>query len=66
MIRSGVTCFADMYYFEEAVAEATADAGHARALRADGAALSRRPTRPATRTRWRARATSSSAGAATR
>jgi 5-methylthioadenosine/S-adenosylhomocysteine deaminase len=27
MIRSGVTCFADMYYFEEAVAQATADAG---------------------------------------
>lgn len=27
MIRSGTTCFADMYYFEEAVAEATADAG---------------------------------------
>jgi 5-methylthioadenosine/S-adenosylhomocysteine deaminase len=27
MIRSGITCFADMYYFEEAVAEATADAG---------------------------------------
>ncbi len=27
MIRSGVTCFADMYYFENAVAEATADAG---------------------------------------
>ncbi len=27
MIRSGVTCFADMYYFEEAVAEATAAAG---------------------------------------
>jgi 5-methylthioadenosine/S-adenosylhomocysteine deaminase len=27
MIRSGVTCFADMYYFEEAVAEAVADAG---------------------------------------
>ena len=27
MIRSGVTCFADMYYFEEAVAEATAQAG---------------------------------------
>jgi 5-methylthioadenosine/S-adenosylhomocysteine deaminase len=27
MIRSGVTSFADMYYFEEAVAEATADAG---------------------------------------
>lgn len=27
MIRSGITCFADMYYFEEAVAEATAAAG---------------------------------------
>jgi 5-methylthioadenosine/S-adenosylhomocysteine deaminase len=27
MIRSGVTCFADMYYFEEDVAKATADAG---------------------------------------
>jgi 5-methylthioadenosine/S-adenosylhomocysteine deaminase len=27
MIRSGVTCFADMYYFEEAIAEATAAAG---------------------------------------
>src|SRR5690349_4976387 len=27
MIRSGVTCFADMYYFEEAIAKATADAG---------------------------------------
>jgi 5-methylthioadenosine/S-adenosylhomocysteine deaminase len=27
MIRGGVTCFADMYYFEEAVAQATADAG---------------------------------------
>ena len=27
MIRSGVTCFADMYYFEETVATATADAG---------------------------------------
>ena len=27
MIRSGVTCFADMYYFEESVAAATADAG---------------------------------------
>lgn len=27
MIRSGVTCFADMYYFEGAVAEATAQAG---------------------------------------
>lgn len=27
MIRSGVTCFADMYYFEEHVAQATAAAG---------------------------------------
>ena len=27
MIRSGITCFADMYYFEETVAEATAEAG---------------------------------------
>src|SRR5512146_2183466 len=27
MIRSGVTCFADMYYFEEDIARATAEAG---------------------------------------
>ena len=27
MIRSGVTCFADMYYFEESIAEAVAEAG---------------------------------------
>ena len=27
MIRSGTTCFADMYYFEESVAEAAAEAG---------------------------------------
>jgi 5-methylthioadenosine/S-adenosylhomocysteine deaminase len=27
LIRSGVTCFADMYYFEDQVAEATAQAG---------------------------------------
>jgi len=27
MIRSGITCFADMYYFEETVAQAVADAG---------------------------------------
>jgi 5-methylthioadenosine/S-adenosylhomocysteine deaminase len=27
LIRSGVTCFADMYYFEDAVAQATAEAG---------------------------------------
>lgn len=27
MIRSGVTCFGDMYYYEEAVADATAEVG---------------------------------------
>ena len=27
MIRSGITCFADMYYFEDSVARATAEAG---------------------------------------
>src|SRR5512136_1867939 len=27
MIRGGVTCFADMYYFEDAVAQAAVDAG---------------------------------------
>jgi len=27
LIRSGVTCFADMYYFEEHIAQATAEAG---------------------------------------
>ncbi|MBN2147753.1 MAG: amidohydrolase family protein [Anaerolineales bacterium] len=27
LIRSGVTCFADMYYFEESIAQATAEAG---------------------------------------
>src|SRR5215467_904349 len=27
MIRSGITCFADMYYFEDAIADATAKAG---------------------------------------
>ena len=27
MIRSGITCFADMYYYEDDVAQATADAG---------------------------------------
>lgn len=27
MIRGGVTCFADMYYFEDDIAEATAEAG---------------------------------------
>src|SRR2546422_11059570 len=45
MIRSGVTCFADMYYFEEAIAEATAEAGM-RAL--CGQTLLRFPTPDAT------------------
>lgn len=27
MIRGGITCFADMYYYEDTVAQATADAG---------------------------------------
>jgi 5-methylthioadenosine/S-adenosylhomocysteine deaminase len=27
MIRSGITCFADMYYFEDAAAQATSEAG---------------------------------------
>ncbi len=27
MIRSGVTCFADMYYFEDSAAQATSEAG---------------------------------------
>ena len=41
MIRSGTTCFADMYYFEDAVAEAAAAAGAACALRPDDAQVSR-------------------------
>ena len=66
MIRSGVTCFADMYYFEEAVAEATADAGM-RAL--CGQTVLRFPAPDAAQLRgrrWRARASSSSAGRAIR
>ena len=66
MIRSGVTCFADMYYFEEAVAEATADGRHARAVRRRRCCAFPRRTRRATRTRSRARASSSSAGTAIR
>ena len=66
MIRSGTTCFADMYYFEEAVAEAAAAAGLRALCGADGAEVSRRPTPRASRTRWRARGSSSSAGRATR
>src|SRR5438045_762481 len=41
MIRSGVTAFADMYYFEDAIAQAAADAGM-RAL--VGQAVPRLPT----------------------
>ena len=35
-IRSGVTTFNDMYYFEEDVAQSRGGRGHARGLRADG------------------------------
>ena len=66
MIRSGTTCFADMYYFEEAVAEATAATGSARALCARRCSSFRRLTPRASRTRWRARANSSRAGRGTR
>ena len=65
MIRSGVTCFADMYYFEDAVAEATAAAGM-RALCAQTVLRFPPPTRRATRTRWRCARDFISAGAATR
>ena len=41
MIRSGVTCFADMYYFEDAIARGGRRRRHARAVRPDGPALSR-------------------------
>ena len=33
MIRSGVTCFADMYYFEDDVAQATCRGRHAGGVR---------------------------------
>ena len=59
MIRSGTTCFADMYYFEEAVAEAAAAAGMRAMCGQTVLQVSRRPTRRASRTRWRAPATSS-------
>ena len=36
MIRSGTTCFADMYYFEDTVGEEAAGGRTASALRADG------------------------------
>ena len=65
MIRSGVTSFADMYYFEEAVAEATADAGMRGVL---GQTVLNFPTpdAAATKTAWPARASSSRGGAAIR
>ncbi len=40
LIRSGVTCFADMYYYEESVAQATAEIGLAGGLLADRAEIS--------------------------
>jgi 5-methylthioadenosine/S-adenosylhomocysteine deaminase len=63
MIRSGTTCFADMYYFEESVAEAAAAAG-LRAL-CRQCSSSPRPTRPASRMPSHARATSSRDGKGT-
>ncbi|MGV8050417.1 MAG: amidohydrolase family protein [Anaerolineaceae bacterium] len=45
MIRSGVTCFADMYYFEDDIAEATAEIGM-RAL--VGQSIMKSPTADAT------------------
>jgi len=65
MIRSGVTCFADMYYFEDAVAEAVAAAGM-RALCGQTVLKFPRRTRTASRTRWPRRGRSSSSGAPTR
>ena len=41
MIRSGITSFADMYYFEADIAEATADAGMRGVLGADDPQISR-------------------------
>ncbi len=41
LIRSGVTCFADMYYFEEHVARATAEAGMPRRMFTNGAQVPR-------------------------
>jgi cytosine/adenosine deaminase-related metal-dependent hydrolase len=40
MIRSGVTCFADMYYFEGRDRSGDRRRRHARPLRPDGASLS--------------------------
>ena len=60
-IRSGVTTFNDMYFFEEEVAQATAVAG----LRAVcGQSVLKFPTSdaPPTKTPWRGRATSSKPG----
>ena len=59
MIRSGITCFADMYYFEDAVAEATADVGMRALCAARRCCASPRPMRAATKKAWRAPASSS-------
>ena len=66
MIRSGITCFADMYYFEDAVATATAAAGMRAVCGQTVLALSlarREQLRGFARSRH---VTSSNAGAATR
>jgi 5-methylthioadenosine/S-adenosylhomocysteine deaminase len=55
LIRSGVTCFADMYYYEESVAKATAEIG----LRA---VCSQTVLKFLTKNRWQLLASLSSAG----
>ena len=65
MIRSGITCFADMYYFEDAVAEATAEVGM-RALCGQTVLRFPAPDARSYEKAWRAPASSSSAGRAIR
>ncbi len=62
MIRSGTTCFADMYYFEECGRRGGRGSGHPRAVRADRAQVSGARCGQLRRLAARARATSSSAG----
>ena len=65
MIRSGITTFADMYYFEDAVAEATAQVG-LRAVLAESILNSPPPTPIRTRTPSSTVACSSKNGKVTR
>ncbi len=51
MIRSGITTFADMYYFEEDVAKANGGSRHARPVRRNGAEISQ-PRRPGYEESW--------------